>query len=90
VRVAESDGYGSAVVQSETPYDLIAANILARPLIAMAPDAAAALTAGGHAILSGILAEQAQMVLEAHESAGFAHTGRLDFDKWTTLVLTKI
>ena len=90
VRVAESDGYGSAVAQSETPYDLIAANILARPLIAMAPDAAAALTAGGHAILSGILSEQANDVLAAYESAGFARAERLDFDKWTTLVLTKI
>ena len=88
VSVAQSDGYGSAVVQSQTPYDLIAANILARPLIDMAPDAASSLTVGGYAILSGILSEQAQTVLDAHESAGFALSDRLDFGKWTTLVLT--
>ena len=88
VRVAESDGYGSAVVESRTPYDVIAANILARPLIAMAPDAAASLTIGGHAILSGILSEQATMVQDAYERAGFSHTDRLDFENWKTLVLT--
>ncbi len=89
VNVADSDGYGGAVVGSQTPYDLIAANILARPLIAMAPDAAASLTVGGYAILSGILSAQAKMVLDAYESAGFAPADRLDFDKWTTLVLTR-
>ena len=89
VSVAESDGYGSAVVQSRTPYDLIAANILARPLIAMAPDAAASLNEGGYAILSGILSDQAKMVLDAYKGAGFALSDRLDFENWTTLVLTR-
>jgi len=90
VSVANGDGYGGALVQSRTPYDLIAANILARPLMAMAPDAASSLRAGGHAVLSGILSEQAKEVLDAHERAGFAHTDQLDFGEWTTLVLTKI
>ena len=89
VSVAESAGYASAVVQSPMPYDLLVANILARPLIAMAPDAAASLTAGGYAILSGILSEQAEMVQDAYESAGFAQSNRLDFDDWTTLVLAR-
>jgi ribosomal protein L11 methyltransferase len=89
VRVAESDGYGSAVVQSQMPYDLIAANILARPLAAMALDAAASLAVGGHIILSGILSEQAPMVLDAYESAGLVLTNRQDFENWTTLVLTR-
>ena len=88
VSVAESDGYGSAVVEARTPYDLIAANILARSLMDMAPDAASSLTIGGHAILSGILSEQANMVQDAYESAGFAPSDRLDIGKWTTLVLT--
>ena len=88
VGIAESDGYGAAVVQSSAPYDLIAANILARPLMAMAPDAAAVLKAGGQAVLSGILTEQATMVQETYEAAGFAPTDRLEIGKWTTLVLT--
>lgn len=89
VSVAESDGYGSVRVRSQAPYDLIVANILARPLIAMAADAAASLTAGGCAILSGILSEQAEMVMEAYRSAGFVQSDRLELDKWTTLVLTR-
>jgi len=88
VKVAESDGYGAAVVQFPAPYDLIAANILARPLMTMAPDAAASLKVGGHAVLSGILTEQAEMVLGAYIAAGFAPADRLEIGKWTTLVLT--
>jgi ribosomal protein L11 methyltransferase len=89
VSVAESDGYGGAVVQSGTPYDLITANILARPLIAMVPGAASALAVGGHAILSGILSEQAEEVLDSYVSAGFALSERLDFGSWATLVLER-
>jgi len=89
VTVAQSDGYGGAAVRARAPYDLIAANILARPLIAMAPDAAAALAPGGTIILSGILSEQAREVLNAYESAGLAPSGRLDLGDWTTLVLTR-
>lgn len=89
VSVAESDGYGSAVVRSRTPYDLITANILARPLIAMAPGAALSLAVGGHAILSGILSEQAEAVIDAYVNAGFAPSDRLDFGNWATLVLER-
>ena len=89
VSVAESDGYGAAVVQSPAPYDLIAANILARPLMAMAPDAAASLKVGGHAVLAGILTEQAEMVSGAYVAAGFTAADRLAMGKWPTLVLTR-
>lgn len=89
VGVAYSDGYDSSVVRSGAPYDLIAANILARPLIVMAPDVAAALAAGGQIILSGILSEQAGEVLEAYKSVGFAPADRLDLGNWTTLVMTR-
>jgi ribosomal protein L11 methyltransferase len=89
VSVAVSDGYGSERVQAGVPYPLIVANILARPLIAMAPDAVSALAVGGYAILSGILSEQAAMVQDAYESVGFAPVNRLEIGKWTTLVLRR-
>jgi ribosomal protein L11 methyltransferase len=89
VTVARGDGYGGEAVRSGAPYDLITANILARPLIDMAPDAAAALATGGHIVLSGILSEQAKDVLDAHQSAGLAPADRLDLGNWTTLVLRR-
>jgi len=89
VSVAISDGYGSAIVQSAAPYELIAANILARPLMAMAPDAASSLAFGGYGVLSGILSEQADMVVDSYKSAGFILFDRLDFGKSSPLVVTK-
>ena len=52
------------------PYDLVFANILARPLCAMARDLAAHLAPGGTAILAGLLGTQARMVLAAHRRQG--------------------
>lgn len=89
VRVSESDGYNSSIVETSGPYDLIAANILAGPLIAMAPATAASLAQGGTAVLSGILANQAVEVLDAYEKAGFALVDRLDANNWATLILTQ-
>ena len=71
------------------PYDMVFANILARPLCAMAAQLAAHLAPGGTAILAGLLASQARAVLAAHHRAGL----RLDFSlsegPWTTLVVRK-
>jgi ribosomal protein L11 methyltransferase len=46
--------------------DVVAANILANPLIALAPLLAAATRAGGHVVLSGILEEQSDAVAAAY------------------------
>src|SRR5690606_31307689 len=48
--------------------DVVAANILANPLIALAPLLAAATRAGGHVVLSGILESQADDVAEAYSA----------------------
>jgi ribosomal protein L11 methyltransferase len=89
VRVVLADGWKHHAVRSAGPYDLVLANILARPLIAMASELARALAPGGTAILAGLLASQTRMVLSAHRRAGL----RLDFaiadGGWTTLVLRK-
>ena len=57
------------------PYDLVFANILARPLCAMAKDLAANLAPGGTAILAGLLNSQARLVLAAHRRAGLVLAG---------------
>ncbi len=71
------------------PYHLVFANILARPLCAMAGSLAAALAPGGTAVLSGLLTRQSPMVLTAHRRAGLTLDARLVEDNWTTLVMRK-
>ena len=52
VRCIPSDGYRAPAISRNGPYDLILANILARPLSRMAPRLARNLAPGGVAILS--------------------------------------
>jgi ribosomal protein L11 methyltransferase len=89
VRVVLADDWKRRAVRSAGPYDLVLANILARPLAAMARDLARALAPGGTAILSGLLARQARMVLAAHRRARLRLDVALAEERWTTLVLRK-
>lgn len=89
VRAALADGWRHRVVRAAAPYDLVFANILARPLCAMAKDLAAHLAPGGTAILAGLLGTQARWVLAAHRRQGLRLARRLDVGPWTTLVLRK-
>jgi ribosomal protein L11 methyltransferase len=93
-RPAQADGWNSPVLRRHAPYDLIFANILARPLAAMAASLAAALAPGGIAILAGLLATQENWVLGAHRRHGLALAGRVKGGRireaaWTTLILLK-
>jgi ribosomal protein L11 methyltransferase len=89
VRTAPANGWQSRAVREAAPYDLVFANILARPLCAMADALAAHLAPGGTAILAGLLGSQAMMVLAAHRRAGLRLERRLDEERWATLVLRK-
>ena len=71
------------------PYDLVFANILARPLCSMARELAMNLAPGGTAILAGLLGSQARMVLSAHRRVGLVLERQLDEGGWATLVLRK-
>ena len=71
------------------PYDLVFANILARPLCAMATESATHLAPGGTAILAGLLDRQVRMVLAAHRRAGLVLEATVGEGAWTTLVLRK-
>jgi len=89
VRFIRADGWTARAVRAAAPYDLVFANILARPLCANARGFAARLVPGATAILSGMLDSQERMVLAAYRAQGL----RLDFSvregRWTTLVLRK-
>ncbi|MBV9750596.1 MAG: 50S ribosomal protein L11 methyltransferase, partial [Acetobacteraceae bacterium] len=89
VRAALAPGWHGRTVRAGAPYDLVFANILARPLCAMARDLAAHLAPGGRAILSGLLASQARMVLAAHRRQGLLLERSVREGAWTTLVVRK-
>lgn len=68
-------------------FDLVFANILARPLMLMAGDLARALAPGGVAVLSGLLARQERAVLAAHRARGLRLLRRFPLSGWHTLLL---
>lgn len=89
VRVKLADGWRDPAIDRAAPYDLVFANILARPLCRMARDLAAHLAPGGTAILAGLLDEQRRLVLAAHRRRGLVLAGTLNEGAWATLILRK-
>jgi ribosomal protein L11 methyltransferase len=86
--LAVADGIDSPMLAARAPFDLIIANILAGPLIELAPDFGRALEPGGTIILAGLLDTQADAVIRAHEEQGLslADRGR---GEWPVLVFGK-
>lgn len=82
-----AEGMDDALLQERAPYDLLIANILAGPLIDLAPDFAAAVTQRGHIVLSGLLVTQEPQVLAAYLRAGFRLHQRLYRGDWAVLWL---
>ncbi|MBK0329186.1 50S ribosomal protein L11 methyltransferase [Rhodobacteraceae bacterium F11138] len=89
VRCVEAAGFDHPDIRGAAPYDLIFANILKGPLIALAPDVTAHLRARGYAILSGILNEQADDVIAVYAECGNDLIRREQIGDWTTLILQK-
>jgi ribosomal protein L11 methyltransferase len=89
VRARRADGWWDRHVRAGRPYDLVFANILARPLCQMARDLSVGLAPGGTAILAGLLGTQARLVLAAHRRRGLVLERRLPQGHWTTLVLRR-
>lgn len=89
VLCVEAAGFDHADIASKSPYDLVFANILKAPLIALAPDMHTHVESGGYAILSGILNEQADEIVEVYARNGFNLTLRQEIVEWTTLTLRK-
>ncbi|MBM1311768.1 50S ribosomal protein L11 methyltransferase [Sulfitobacter mediterraneus] len=87
VKCVEAAGFDHPDLAAAAPFDLVFANILKGPLIALAPDMAQALQPGGYAILSGILNEQADEVIEVYARSGINLVHRESIVDWTTLTL---
>ena len=89
VRAVQGNGYRSPLAARGPHFDVIIANILARPLIRMAPSLHHRLAHGGTAILSGLLRRQEAAVLGAHRAMGLILVGRKHIGEWTTLILRR-
>lgn len=88
-RFVHASGLNDPLVRNDGPYDLVFANILAPPLVALSQDIKLALKPGGVAILSGLLRTQERRVLAAYMSKGFRLMRRIHRDAWATLVLRR-
>jgi ribosomal protein L11 methyltransferase len=89
IEVAYSDGYSSELVKKNAPYDVIFANILARPLIAMAKDMSGSLKKGGFAVISGFIDDQVEWVVGEHEKYGLKLKKLYELDNWRAALLEK-
>jgi ribosomal protein L11 methyltransferase len=89
IECLEAAGLDHRRIKAAAPYDLIFANILKGPLIELAPAIATHLATGGRAILSGLLAVQADSVTAAYVAAGLCLQSRDDLGEWSTLVLQR-
>jgi ribosomal protein L11 methyltransferase len=92
-RFFTSIGLRAPELANRAPYDLIVANILAGPLMELSESFGASLRPGGHVLLSGLLVEQADMIVSTYTRRGFVfersinrETGGAD---WRTLLLRK-
>ena len=92
-RFVVAGGLGAPELAQRTPYDLIVANILAGPLVDLSESFAAAVRPGGRVLLSGLLVEQAAVVLSAYARCGLVFERRLDLETggawWRTLLLRR-
>lgn len=87
VRVVRSDGF--ARLPRRRDYDLVVANILARPLCRLAGGIARSVRRGGTVILSGLLAPQEAEVRAAYHARRLTLAGRFSIAGWQTLILRR-
>jgi ribosomal protein L11 methyltransferase len=89
VRIAAGNGYHTPLARTGPAFDLIVANILARPLRKMARQLIRRLAPGGRVVLAGLLARQGAAVLAAHRWQGLRLVRRRPVGPWMTLELRR-
>ncbi len=87
VRAVTASGWRSPTIAARAPFDLVLANILARPLKRMAGDLVRHLAPGGTAVLAGLLGRDGADVLAAYRAHGLVPERTLMIDGWPTLIL---
>jgi ribosomal protein L11 methyltransferase len=89
LETAVAAGLDHVRLRQRGPYDLIIANILAGPLIELAPSLGPALVPGGRIVLAGLLQGQAERVAYAYRREGLRQTFSVERGEWPTLVLRR-
>jgi ribosomal protein L11 methyltransferase len=89
VETVTAPGFHHPIFGRRAPFDLIVANILARPLMRLAPDMARSVSPGGSLVLSGILERQRDAVVSAYVGQSFRHVRTLHREGWVTLHLKR-
>jgi ribosomal protein L11 methyltransferase len=89
VTMVIAPGLDHPLLDARGPYDLIIANILAGPLVDLAPDFARALVPGGSLVLSGLLETQERQVRSACRRAGLRLARRAVHGDWSVLWLRR-
>ncbi len=85
MKLLVATGANRAAIRNAGPYDVVLANILARPLIQLAADIAALVRPGGRVVLSGLLTHQEPSVRAAYGNRGLRLAGRRRLSGWSTL-----
>ena len=89
VRVLDAMGFDHALLRRAQPFDLVLANLLPNPLLALAPRMRRAIEPGGIAVLSGLLDPQAREVRATYAAAGFHLVHQRSRAGWTALMLAR-
>jgi ribosomal protein L11 methyltransferase len=89
ISVVTSLGLAHPLLRRRAPFDLVIANILAEPLIGLAPRLASVVRSRGVVVLSGILSSQAAAVLAAYGAVGFARIRTDWLNGWVALTLVR-
>jgi ribosomal protein L11 methyltransferase len=89
VETVTAPGFHHPIFAARAPFDLIVANILARPLMRLAPEMAGHIALGGSIVLSGILDRQRDAVISAYVGQKFRHVRTLHREGWVTIHLKR-
>ena len=89
VETVTAPGFHHPIFGKRAPFDLIVANILARPLMRLAPEMAKHIRLGGSIVLSGILDRQRDAVVSAYVGQSFRHVRTLHREGWVTIHLKR-
>ncbi|MER8577892.1 50S ribosomal protein L11 methyltransferase [Mesorhizobium sp. M1423] len=89
IETVAAPGFHHPIFAARAPFDLIIANILARPLMRLAPQMAGHIARGGSIVLSGILERQRDAVIAAYVGQKFRHVRTLHREGWVTIHLKR-
>ena len=90
IQCFEASGFAHEQIKTKNPFDLIFANILLAPLLAIATDISKYSLSGGYVVLSGILSEQAELVVNKYTGVGFSLSNKIEIGEWVTIIFRKL